>query len=426
MSKFDYMAEGELNSQYLLDLLNDYLDKIEQANDIKGIVEDNFNINTKANKFVRFFKDRFKRIKFTFTHKALLENYNKVLVSEHIKNIKEKIAIFLQTNVLEPRQIVQLKSTLTAIKFNIVLPEIDEYRHKGIKQARKRLLTCLNDIKYLKNASIDHILFNSPVRDLKPFMSNKVTMHKLNIKELSKLVKQFIDTKCEELNYFEIDEVEPTFKAKPEDFYAESIIENGIGAEVEEFIRDKMEDKFEILNQEDQLPEVTAIKIDAINKSLKKLKLLKIEQMMQKWVEYKTNIAHVKEVVDNCKELINSSTLANKKNIFLIMDNLYYKLTTKCDQLQGQIKLKLQLVDKQKVFAMIESMDEMDKNSASDDEFETLSIPQRKGNINNKAYASKGIASNLYDDEDEQHEIHISEDDTDSEAEEEIVIDDKN
>ena len=98
MSKFDYKAEGELNSQYLLELLNEYLDKLEQANDVNGIIEEDFNINVKANRFVRFFKDRFKRIKYVFKNKSLIENYNKLLSAEHINNIKEKITVLLQTN----------------------------------------------------------------------------------------------------------------------------------------------------------------------------------------------------------------------------------------------------------------------------------------------------------------------------------------
>ncbi|MBQ3502443.1 MAG: hypothetical protein IJA72_02150, partial [Clostridia bacterium] len=352
MSKFAYRAEGELNSQYLLDLLNDYLDKAEQSNDVNGIVEDNFNINVKSNRFVRFVKDKFKRIKFAFGNSTLLENYNKVLSTEHINNIKDKIQIFLQTNVLEPKQIMLLKNTLSAINFDIVLPEIDENRCKVIGQARRRFLSSLNDVKYLKHANVEYVLFNSPVNELKPFLSDKVSTHKLNAKELAKLVKQFVNTKCEELNNFEIEEIEPQFKAKPEDFYANNITEAGIGEDVEEFIRSKMLEKLNISKQEETLIEDRLEKIAKIDALLKKLKLHKIEQMLQKWIEYQTNIAQAKEVVDKCKELINESTLTNKKTIFLVMDNLYYKLTTKCDKLQDRIKFRLQLVDKQKMFSM--------------------------------------------------------------------------
>ena len=42
---------------------------------------------------------------------------------------------------------------------------------------------------------------------------------------------------------------------------------------------------------------------------------------------------------------------------------------------------------------------------------------------NIKAYENNSIASNLYDDDEETSEIHITEDDGESQAEDEIVID---
>ena len=90
------------------------------------------------------------------------------------------------------------------------------------------------------------------------------------------------------------------------------------------------------------------------------------------------------------------------------MDNLYYKLCKKCENLEQKIKLKLQLVDKTKMFALLEEI-----------ENPTLTPPKR-----NKRKQGSGIASNLYD-EDEPSEIHISEGDDDSRAEDEVVIDEE-
>ena len=97
MSKFGYMAEGELNSKYLLDLIEECLTKYLEANDTNGIVEDDYKINTKANKFAQWFKDKTNRIKINCKNKTLLENYNKVLATNYINSIKDKLQIFLQT-----------------------------------------------------------------------------------------------------------------------------------------------------------------------------------------------------------------------------------------------------------------------------------------------------------------------------------------
>ncbi|MBQ7797757.1 MAG: hypothetical protein IJ371_01385, partial [Clostridia bacterium] len=109
MSKFAYKAEGELNSQYLLDLLKEYLAKLLISNDTNGIVEDDYKINTNASRFVKWFNDLTKRL---FKTKSSLDNYNKVLSTKYINSILDKIDIFLQTNVLQPRQFFELKCTL--------------------------------------------------------------------------------------------------------------------------------------------------------------------------------------------------------------------------------------------------------------------------------------------------------------------------
>ena len=130
------------------------------------------------------------------------------------------------------------------------------------------------------------------------------------------------------------------------------------------------------------------------------------------------SIENTKKVVDKCKEVINTSTLANNQNIFLTMDNLYYRLLNKCEKLEAQIKLKLQMVDKQKVLALYEQI--KDQYSVNQEEtYETLEKPR----ASIKTTKFKSIATDLYDEED-SHEIDITEDD-DSDAEDEIIIDDE-
>lgn len=430
MSKFEYMSEGKLDSQYLLDLIKEYLDKIAEANDVNGVIKEDFNINCKANRFVRFVKDKFVRLKLLFKNKDRVQEYNKLLANHYIDNIKENVQILLETNVLQPIQVEQLKQTLEAINFEGVLPEIDEGRYKAIKQSHRRFLKSRNDIKYLKHINVDYVLFNSPVPELKPFLSDKVSAHKVKVAELDSLLKQFVQLRYKELNNFEIDVNEHKFNSKPQDFYNQKITDNGVGEEVEDFIRSKIIEKSDIMNQETILEEDKLAQIATIDNLLKRLKLSKIEKMIQRWIDLQTNLAQSKEVADECKEIINSSTISNKKSIFLIIDNLFYKLSTKCDKLTEQIKLKLQLVDKQKVFNMLEQINSFetilpqDTQTGLDDGTETLSKPLRNTGINTAKnhFGTKSIASNLYDDEDEHHEIHVSEDDDSDDAEEEIVI----
>ncbi|MBQ8522631.1 MAG: hypothetical protein IJ458_03080 [Clostridia bacterium] len=434
MSKFAYKAEGELNSQYLGDLLKEYLSQLLVSNDTKGIVEDDYKINPNASSFKQWFNDTFKRL---FKSKDLLENYNKVLSTKYVSSILDKIDIFLQTNVLTPKQFFELKQTLQAINFDSVIPLLDEYRYVSIKNSQKRFLKVLNSIKYLRHAKSNYILYNSPVDELKPFLSDKVSAHNVNYIELQKLVKQFVDLRYIELTNCDFDKYEPTFITKSEDFYKESITDNGIGEDVEQFIRSKMLEKFEISKHEEMLIEDINIKINKIDILLKKLKLQKIEKMMQELIKLKTNLAHVKEVMDTCKDTINSSTIPNKSQIFLVMDNLYYKLSKKCENLEQKIKLKLQLVDKQKMFSMLATIENRFDNETLNDEDEVLSSNKRlytkkmqNTSINNKNLEDKetkpSITSNLYEDDDEAGEIHISEDDEDVKAEEEIIIDEDN
>ena len=218
-----------------------------------------------------------------------------------------------------------------------------------------------------------------------------------------------------------------TFIAKPEDFYNDNITDNGIGEEVEQFIRSKMIEKLEIAKQDEILIEEQNQKIMQIDNLLKRLKINKIESLMQQLIVLKTNLAHVKEVIDVCKNTINSTTLPNKAQMFLVMDNLYYKLQNKCENLQQKTKFRLQMVDKQKMFNMLELIQnppiktsKSKKKANTIEESENFDIPERKEGIH--TYKSHSITSNLYDDE--PASIDISEDDGTVAPEDEFVIDD--
>lgn len=440
MSKFEYKAEGELNSQYLLDLLKEYLTNILQANDTKNIAEDEYKINPNASRFSRWFNNKVAKFKYKGNSKNILDNYNKVLSTKYANAINDKIDIYLQTNVLDSRKIFELKNTLQAIKFDKVLPLIDVNRENAIQSSQKKLLKVLKDVEYLKDAKSCYILYNSPVAELKPFLSDKVSEHNVNVTELQNLIKHYLNLHYTELNDFNFEPFEYNFTAKEEDFYTDKVTDNGVGEEVEEFIRSKMLEKLNITKQQEVLIEDQKRQMIPIDNLLKKLKLTKIEKMMYALIELKTNQAHVKEVVDSCKDTINSSTIDNKAQIFLVMDSLYYKLSKECEDLQAKIKQKLQLVDKQKMFATIEMLNNPKPSKNKKNQYEDLNyvgdtnIPKRatEDNLTDdfsddeeiKTTMSKpGITENLYDDDD--GEIHISEDD-DGDAEEEFVIDDEN
>ena len=439
MSKFSYQAEGELNSQYLLGLLNEYLDRLAEVNDTKGVVEDDFKINVKAGRFNKWFKDKTKRIGM---NKALLNNYNKVIATANIKEIRDKIQIYLQTNVLEAKEIFDLKQTLKAIKFDIVMPEIDEGRDKAIKQSQKRFLKVLNDIKYLKSAYTEYILFNSPVADLKPFISDKVSVHFANPDAISEIVTQYIMLRKNELTNTDFEPIDVKFKANDEDFYTENITDNGIGEEVEQFIRSKMLEKYKIVNQEQELIEDKREECAKIDALLKKLKVNKIEQTLQKLVALKINLAHVEEVMANCKDIINDSTIDNKGRIFLLMDNLYYKLSKQYETLREKTKLKLQLVDKQKMFDTLDNIQNpvniskrKNKSKAVEPDID-YKVTEEQSKIVTDTFENQptieedkveeeninSIISNLYDDDDDDTEIEIHED-VDGDHEEEFIID---
>ncbi len=422
MSKFTYQAEGELNSKYMIELLQEYLADLLHANDTKGIEEDEFKINVNGSRFGRWLKDKFTRLK---SNDTVTDNYNKILSTRYIYSIKDKLQIFLQTNVLEAKQIFDLNQTLKAINLDIAIPEIEENREKEIIKAQKRFLKCLNDIKYLQYANSEYILFDSPVSELKPFLSEKVSVHKVDYPTVQSIVKKIVDLRYKELTTGEFEPYEVTFKVKEEDFYKDQITDNGVGEDIEAFIRAKMQEKLDISRQTDRLVEDNNADIAKIDALLKRLKLHKIEQMMQALIKLKTDVAKAKEVIDNCKEVINQSTISNKASIFFVMDNRYYALSKKCETLQQKIKVKLQVVDKQKVFDMLEHI----QISVGSDTEETTILKSGKiktsksSNNDDDSNVKPDIASNLYDEDDEDGEIHITEDDGTIDAEEEIVID---
>ena len=430
MSKFAYKAEGELNSQYLLELLKEYLSKLLDSNDTNGIVEDEYKINPSANRFNQWFNNKISNFKYS-GNLALLENYNKVLSTKYINKINDIIDIFLQTNVLEAEQFFKLKETIKSVKLDAVIPLLVESRENAIIKSKKQYLKVLNTIKYLNKANSNYVLFNSPVVELKPFLSEKVSTHIVDYKQVQKLATQFVDLRCEELTKTDFEPYTPNFITQKEDLYKDKITDNGVGEDVEQFIRSKMIDKFEIRKREEILVEEQNEQIDKINSLLKRLKVNKIEVMMQQLVDLKTDIAKIKEVMDACKDTINSTTLENKAQIFLLMDNLLYKLQNKSETLQQKIKLKLQLVDKEKLFNMLELIQNPPvkqtktrkklKQDAQESDKENLDIPKRKEAI--QTYKSRSIASNLYDDEEPEH-IDISEDDGTIAPEDEFVIED--
>ena len=434
MSKFAYKAEGELNSQYLLDLLKEYLSKLLESNSTEGLVEDDYKVDTTKPIFIQKFKDTFARL---FKGKDTLLNYNKVLTTKHIKAILNGIDIYLQTNVLSSKEIWDLKHTLKAVNFDRVLPLIDEYREKAIKVNEKKFLKVLDNVKFLRYANSNYILYNSPVTELKPFLSDKVSLHKVDYVELQTLVKYFVNLRYDELNNFNFEPTNVTFIAKAEDFYNENITDSGIGEDVEKFIRSKMLEKLEIAKHDEELPEVLNAQIAQIDLLLKRLKVAKIEKMLQKLIVLKTNLAHAKEIMDGCKDIINKSTIPNKAQIFLVMDDLYYKLSKQCEDLQQKTKLKLQLVDKQKMFTMLETLQDKETNNDKNSLENVLGKPTRNKKFNNSTKEAENlsklesaqkpnITSNLYDDYDDG-EIHVTEDDGNDDAEEEIIIvEDKN
>ena len=311
-----------------------------------------------------------------------------------------------------------MTGTLNAINFKAVVPLLEKSRDKALKISLKRFIKVLNEIKYLAYAKSNFVLYNSPVEELKPFITDKVSLHTVEYNPIQRLVRQFAEVKYREQTTFNFNDYLPSFKTQLEDFYKDNITDSGVGEEVEEFIRSKMFEKLDISKRTQILPEEIQENIKDIDLYLKRLKLAKIEQGIQQLVKLKYNLACVKEVIDNCKDTINSTTFPNKSKIFLTMDNIYYKLSKECEVLEQKIKLKIQLVDKQKLFNMIENLSSQTSNDSPNiSEFKPLSSLKAKKDTNLR------ITENLYDDE-EDAEIDIMESDGADDSDEEIVIDD--
>lgn len=362
MSKFAYLAEGELNSNYLYELLNEYLDDVIELNDTKGIVEDVFKIDVSASNFKRGFNDFKNRLHIRLKNKSALENYNKLLSFNYAKNIKNRLKIYQTSNMLEAKDLFEIIQISKTIGFDRIIPEIEENRNKAIRKCNKNVLKALDDIKYLKNAETDRVLFDSPVSDIKPFLSDKVSNHLVQIEELSQIVKKFVAERDAELYKLDFEEYIPDFENNLEDFYHTQITSDGIGEDVEDFIRNKMLQKLAISKQDDTLIEDRLSQIAMVDALLKRLGIAKIEKLMQKLIKMNCNRAQAKEGIERCKKLLDKSTIENKENIFLAMDSILYKLEDKCKKLAETVKLKLQLVDKERLFDLARSIAEEDEN----------------------------------------------------------------
>ena len=321
------------------------------TNDTNGVQEDEYNIDPNKNWFVLLFKDVTTRL---LNEDDIMDNYNRVLATEYVKFINTKIDVFMQTNILSPKQVWGLKQILKAIRFNSVIPLLERCREKAFRLAEKDLFKTISHIRGLRYSKSNYILFNSPVDELKPFLSDKVAEHNINTCALITLLKHFTSFKYKELNTFGFEPINVRFVAKKEDFYKDRVIDSGVGEEVEEFIWSKMMEKVEILKQGNKFLDDADQKIAEIDYLLKRLKLNKIEKMLQEIIVLKTNIAQAKEVVDSCMDLINTSVIPHKDKIFLAIDNMFYKLSKKCETLQQKAKQKLQLIDKEKIFEMVE------------------------------------------------------------------------
>lgn len=455
MSKFGYKSAGELNSQYLLDLINEYFSLMLVANDINGEDKSGRDIDIKASYLSQNVKDWFNRLHLKNGPIPKLEDYDKKVSTLYINSILQKLQIFLQTDVLTPKEIFDIKQMLKTIGFKKVVPIIEESRIDAITKSEKMFLKCLKEVNKLKYANSEYILFNSPVLELKPFLSDKVSIHKVNVEAIQVLISQFVDMRNCELNDFaKFKEVEIELPHNAIDFYKDKVIESGVGEDIESYIRNKMLDKLEIDNKDDVLD--TQKEKATIDAELKRVGLYKIEQLMENLAVIKCEQANAKEILGKCKEMLNKSTLANKEQIFLTMDKLYYKLTNKCEKLEGKIKNKLQAIDKQKVFNLIDKvkdevnnskkqhknnkieLENLEKNNLQENLNDDSLDVNQQSNANNKTIqaskdnlthdnkASRAYNDGLYDDDDDDGEIDIVEDDTSEDMpENEIVIEDK-
>ena len=148
--------------------------------------------------------------------------------------------------MLESKQFFELTSTLKAIKFDDVVPPLEEYRHRAIKLSQKQLSKTIQDAKYLKYARSNYILYNSPVDDLKPFLSKEVSEHTIDYTQIQTLISQYISVRYAELMQTDYDAYEYEFKTDINKFYNEKITENSVGEDVEQFIRSQMLKKLEM------------------------------------------------------------------------------------------------------------------------------------------------------------------------------------
>lgn len=357
MSKYGYLEQRELNSSYLHGLLDEYLDNIIEANDTKGVAEGEFKIDVGASNFKRGCNHFKNKMHIKFGHKNALDNYNKLLSFNYAKSVKNRLKIYMTANMLEPKDLFDIIQISKTIGFDKVIPEIEVNRNKAISKCNRGALKCFDDTKYLNDALSKIALFDSPVEEIKPFLSDEVNPHFIKVDTLNAVIAKLVEVRTEELSQLNFEEYAVEFENNLEDFYHSQITSDGVGEEVEDFIRGKMLQKLVISKRDEVLVEDRLAQIAAVDSQLKRLGVGKLEKMMQKLIKLKCNEAQAKEGIEKCKKLLDNSNIENKNNIFLTMDALLYKLSNKCKKLSETVKLKLQLVDKQRLFDAVEAIE---------------------------------------------------------------------
>lgn len=356
MSKFGYLEQGELNSSYLYGLLNEYLDNIIEMNSVADTnIENKYKVDVGASNFKRGFSDWKNRLHIS---KKSIDEYNKLVSSNYAKLVKNRLKIYMTSNILENKDLFEIIQISKAIGFDRVIPEVEANRNKAIGKCNKEVLKIVNDSKFLKDAISERVLFDSQVEEIKPFLSEQVSPHIIHIKTLNDVVVKLVEYRTNELAQLNFEEYYPKFDNNLEDFYHIQITSDGVGEDVEDFIRGKMLQKLAISKQEELAVEDRLAQVASVDNLLKKLGLTKVEKLMQKLIKLRCMEAQAKEGIDSCKGLLNSSNIENKKNIFLTMDAILYKLSNQCKKLTEKVKLKLQLIDKEKLFEQIKQVGE--------------------------------------------------------------------
>lgn len=355
MSKFGYLEQKELKATYIYELLNEYLDNVIEANLVSDGVETKFKVDVGASNFRRKFSDWKNRL---HANKKTLDDYDKLVSMCYAKSVKNRLKIYMTSNILQPKDLFEIIQISKTIGFDKVIPEIEVNRNKAIAKCNKAVLKSISDTQFLKNARSERVLFNSQVDEIVPFMSDKVSPHFVIVDVLNDIIVKLVELNTNELGQLEFEQYVPEFESKLEDFYQMQITSDGVGEDVEYFIRGKMLQKLAISKQEEISVEDRLAQIAGIDNVLKRVGVAKIEKVMQKLIKLRCNEAQAKEGMDRCKQLLEASNIENKNNIFLTMDAILYKLSNSCKKLTEKVKAKLQLIDKDRLFDMINTLGE--------------------------------------------------------------------